>query len=269
MATATELWSYRTLIANLTQRELKSKYKRSVLGWAWSLLNPAATLGVYTLVFGVFFQAQPPPAANSGATVFALYLFTGLIVWNLFSQVITGGMGALVGNGPLLKKVYFPPECPVVANTLVVLSQTAVEALILVVIMVLVGNVSATFFIWPIVLTLLVAFSLGLALVLSVLNVYYRDIQYLVTIVLQFLFYATPIIYRIDQVPEEIGGIPARRLIELNPISQYVAATRDCFYSLEVPTVGQWAGMFLISGAMLFGGWAVFSRASRDVSEVL
>ena len=75
MATPTELWTYRTLIANLTQRELKARYKRSVLGWLWSLLNPAATLGVYTLVFGVFFRAQPPEAANSGATVFALFLF--------------------------------------------------------------------------------------------------------------------------------------------------------------------------------------------------
>ena len=269
MAPPTELWTYRTLIANLTQRELKARYKRSVLGWMWSLLNPAATLGVYTLVFGVFFKAQPPEAANSGATVFALFLFSGLIVWNLFSQVVNGGMIALVSNGPLLKKVYFPPECPVIANALVTVSQTFIETGILIAIMVLVGNVSLTFFLYPVILALLITFSLGLALMLSVLNVYYRDVQYLVTILLQLLFYCTPIIYNIDQVPETVGPVPTRQLIQLNPITQFVEATRDCFYYLQVPSLSQWFGLVVTSFGMLFFGWWVFGRMSRDVSEVL
>lgn len=269
MATPTELWSYRTLIANLTRRELKARYKRSVLGWAWSLLNPAATLGVYTLVFGVFFRAQPPEAGTDGATVFALFLFTGLIVWNFFSQVITGGMESLVANGSLLKKVYFPPECPVIANTLVTLNQTIVETGILVFIMLLVGNVSMTFFMYPVVLALLIVFALGLGLLLSVLNVYYRDVQYLVTILLQLGFYCTPIIYNVDQVPDKVGPVPARELIELNPIYQFVNAARDCFYYLEVPSLAQWAALVGVSLASLALGWTVFTRASRDVSEVL
>jgi ABC-2 type transport system permease protein len=269
VATPTELWSYRTLIANLTQRELKARYKRSVLGWGWSLLNPAATLGVYTLVFGVFFKAQPPEAGHDGATVFALFLFTGLIVWNLFSQVVSGGMDALVANGPLLKKVYFPPEAPVIANALVTLNQTVIETGVLIFIMVLVGNVSWTFLLYPLVLALLLMFALGLALMLSVLNVYYRDVQYLVMILLQLLFYCTPIIYNIDQVPETVGPVPTRSLIELNPIAQFVAAARDCFYFLEAPSLAQWGGLLLCSVTMLVIGWNVFSRASRDVSEVL
>lgn len=269
MATPTELWTYRTLIANLTQRELKARYKRSVLGWLWSLLNPAATLGVYTLVFGVFFKAEPPDAATSGATVFALFLFCGLIVWNLFSQVVNGGMVALVANGPLLKKVYFPPECPVIANGLVTVTQTFMETGILIAIMVLVGNVSLTFLLYPVVLALLIVFSLGVALMLSVLNVYYRDVQYLVTILLQLLFYCTPILYSIDLVPETLGPVPARQLIQLNPITQFVEATRDCFYYLQVPGPMQWLGLVVTSFGMLFIGWTVFSRMSRDVSEVL
>jgi ABC-2 type transport system permease protein len=269
LATATELWSYRTLIVNLTQRELKSRYKRSLLGWLWSLLNPAATLAVYTLVFGVFFKIEPPDAANESASYFALFLFCGLVCWNLFSQAVTGGMGALATNGPLLKKVYFPPEIPVIANVVVVLSQTVVESLILIAIMAIVGNIGVTLLLWPFVLLMLLCFSMGIALVVSVANVYFRDVEYLVGIVMQLLFYCTPIIYSIDRVPEEIGPVPARAIIQLNPMTQFVEMSRDAFYFLVWPSPLAVAGIVLTSVGSLAIGWAIFVRASRDVSEVL
>jgi ABC-type polysaccharide/polyol phosphate export permease len=269
LATATELWSYRTLIVNLTQRELKSRYKRSILGWLWSLLNPAATLFVYTLVFGVFFKIEPPPAANDSASYFAVYLFCGLVCWNLFSQCVNGGMGALATNGPLLKKVYFPPEIPVIANVVVVLSQTAVESVILIVLMVILGNVGITFILWPFVLLMLLCFSMGIALVVSVANVYFRDVEYLVGIVMQLLFYCTPIIYSIENVPEHVGFVPTRTLIQLNPLTQFVEMARDAFYFLVWPSPLALAGIVVTSVGTLAIGWTIFARASRDVSEVL
>jgi ABC-type polysaccharide/polyol phosphate export permease len=264
-----ELWSYRSLIANLAQRELKSKYKRSLLGWFWSLLNPALTLLIYTVVFGTFLRIPPPVAGNGELESFALYLFAALIVWNVFNAVVTGSMAALTGAGPLLKKVYFPPACPAVANALTVLNQAAIEAGILVVVMIVVSNVSWTFVLYPLLLALLLAFALGFGLVLSVGNVHFRDVGYLVGIALQMLFYATPIIYTLDIVPEEAGGLPAREIIRWNPLSQFVEASRSIFYHLEVPATSTLVYLVAVSVGSVVIGSVVFGRISRDVVEEL
>src|SRR5690349_16678934 len=124
MASVQELWSYRSLIANLTARELKGKYKRSVLGWLWSLINPATTLAIYTVVFGTLLKVKPPVAGNGHTSSFALFLFAALVMWNFFNAVINGSMAALISTGPLLKKVYFPPECAPLATTVASLFQT-------------------------------------------------------------------------------------------------------------------------------------------------
>jgi ABC-type polysaccharide/polyol phosphate export permease len=268
MAYVTQVWSYRGLIGNLAQRELKSRYKRSILGWAWSLINPAATLGIYAVVFGTIMRVQPPVAGNGHLQSFALYLFCALIMWNFFNAVVVGSMGALLGAGPLLKKVYFPPECPAVANVLTVLIQTAIEAGILVFILVLVGNLSWTVMLFPYLLLLLAAFSLGIGLVLSLLNVYLRDINYLVGIAMNLLFYGTPIVYPYtlvqDNAPEWI-----QVLVRLNPLTQFVGASRDIFYGMEMPSLTRIAGLTAVSGLTFLAGWSIFTTKSKDVSEEL
>jgi ABC-type polysaccharide/polyol phosphate export permease len=268
MSTATEIWSYRGLIGNLAQRELKTRYKRSVLGWSWSLLNPASTLLIYTVVFGSFLRIDPPPAGD-GSQIFGLYLFAGLVVWNFFSSVMTGSMGSLMGIGSLLRKVYFPAEAPAVANAVAVITQTLIEAAILIVAMAVAGNMSWTMLFVPLVLALLLLFALGIGLVLSLANVYLRDVNYLTSILLNLLFYATPIIYTYDVVPEKVGFLPTRTLINMNPLSHYVSAMRDCVYLLEMPSIEKWAGLVVASAISFFGGWAVFSRYSRQISEEL
>ena len=116
MPQLTEIWTYRGLVGNFAQRELRGKYKGSALGWFWSLLNPLATLGVYALVFGVFLKFSPPVAGNGELQNFAVYLFTGLVAWNFFHAVVTGSIGALAASGPLLKKIWFPPFAPVIGG---------------------------------------------------------------------------------------------------------------------------------------------------------
>ena len=212
MAYVTQVWSYRGLIGNLAQRELKARYKRSVLGWAWSLINPAATLLIYTVVFGTLMRVEPPVAGNGTLKSFALYLFCGLIIWNFFNGVVIGSMGSLWGPGPLLKKVYFPPECPAIANVLTVLIQTGIEAGILVaVLMVVLGNVSWTFLFFPYLLLLLVCSRSASAWCCSLFNVYFRDIHYLVGIGMNLLFYITPIVYTFNLVQDECARRPDRR----------------------------------------------------------
>ena len=264
MSTPAQVWSYRTLITNLAQRDLKARYKRSVLGWVWSLINPAATLGIYTIVFGFFLKGSAPVAGNGETSSFALYLFCGLVVWNLFAGVINTSIGSFATAGPLLTRTYFPPECPMVAGLATVMLQSVIELGILMFFMVVVGNVSWTaIFVIPI-FVLMACFSFGIGLVLSLMNVRFRDVAYLVGIGMQVLFYATPIVYSLDIVPPT-----ARKLLELNPITSFVYATRQAVYSLEVPTWGNWAVMFSTAIVSVVVGWLVFGKWAPTVIEEL
>ncbi len=269
MTAVTEIWTYRNLILNLAQRELRARYKKSLLGWLWSLINPAATLAIYTLVFGVFLKIEPPALGNGEGGVFGLYLFCALVVWNYFNGVLTGSITALQGSGGLLNKVYFPPAAPAIANMLTVVLQGLIEGGILAVIMIVLGNASITFVLFPLVLVFCGLFALGLGLFLSVYNVLYRDVSYLVGIGMTLLFYATPIIYPITQVPEEIGGIPVRNLIELNPLTQFVAWSRDAFYSLTWPSMLSFGGALLAAVVTFLLGASIFTVKARNVAEEL
>ncbi len=264
-----EIWGYRELIGRLVQRELGSRYKRSVLGWLWSMLNPAATLAIYALVFGVLLKFDPPRAGNGRFDNFALYLFCALVMWNAFYGVITGAMSALLDLGSLLGKVYFPPEAPAVAALLTVLFQAAIEGSILMLILICLVNVSWTFLLWPVLLLFLAVFALGIGLVLSVWNVRYRDVGYLSTIVLQFLFYVTPIVYPLSLIPERAMGLPVRDIIRLNPLSQFTEASRELLYGLDWPGLLRLGLMALISLAVGAGGWLMFKVRTRDIAEEL
>jgi len=270
LTAVTQIWAYRNLIYNLAQRELRSRYKKSVLGWLWSLLNPASTLLIYSLVFGFFLKQTPAEPANNGSTsVYALYLFAGLWVWNYFNGTVTGAITALQASGPLLNKVYFPPACPAIANTATVLLQAAIESGILAVVMLLLGNLGVTVLLFPLLIVLLTLFALGIGLALSVYNVFYRDVAYLVTIGLNILFYATPIIYPITVVHGEIFGISVRTIVELNPIAQFVAWSRDVFWSGTWPSAASFAGLTAVSVATFLVGLAIFNRKSRDIAQEL
>ena len=261
-----ELWTYRTLISNLAQRELRAKYKKSVLGWGWSLISPAASLGIYTLVFGVYLKAVPPNMSN-GMAVFALYLFSALIMWNGFAAVLNGSMGALVESGGLLSKIYFPPECPAIAGMFASLLQVAIESSILVVVMAAIGNISWTALWLPVLVVEVMAFALGVGMIASLYNIIYRDINYLVGIAMQLLFYGTPIVYSLADVPEKIGPIPVKAIVELSPLTQFVVQSRQVMYLLEFPTARQLIYTFFVSFLTLVFGWWVFTRRVAEVIE--
>ena len=262
-----ELWAYRNLIYNLAQRELRARYKKSLLGWVWSLLNPASILAVYTLVFGYLFDAEPPVAGNGHTKVFALYLFAGLWVWNYFNGTVLGAIAALQSSGPLLNKVYFPPACPALANTLTVLLQAFIEAGILLVIMVLLGNVGWVLIFFPLLILCITLFSVGIGLALSVYNVFYRDVNYLVTIGMNVLFYATPIIYSISMV--EAKNETLARIIELNPIAHYVQWSREIFYGTTMPSTFSLIALPIASFLFFVLGLSIFNRKSRDIAQEL
>jgi len=269
MSSPQVIWQYRTLVANLTRRDLKAKYRKSILGQLWSLISPATTLGIYTLVFGVIFSSTAPIAGNGHTSNFALFLFCALVIWNFFSAGVSASIDGLQGAGPLLNKIYFPPEGPVLAVMFGVVVQLGFEVAILVLVMGIVGNLSWTMLLFPLIAVPLFALALGLGLVASILNIFYRDVRYLVGIVLQLAFYMTPIVYQIDQVPERKYGLPIRRILEINPLARFVDYCRDLFYSHRVPS---WTGLlylWAVSGAVFLLSWWYFTRrASQAVEEL-
>lgn len=265
MSAPSEIWSYRHLITNLARRDLRARYKRSVLGWLWSLLNPAATLGIYTVVFGVFLKGQAPALGNGRDGVFALYLFCGLTTWNLFQGIINTSIVSFQTAGPLLTRTYFPPEVPVIAGLLTVLLQSVLELAILMGFMILFWNLSWTVVILIPILALLTLTATGVGLVFAVFNIRYRDVAYLVGILLQVWFYATPIVYPLDIVPD--GA--ARTALSANPLTAFVYAVRQSVYSLSTPTLLNWVTMVLAAAISLTVGWALFSRLAPRVIEEL
>src|SRR5450432_2057913 len=226
-----EMWRYRGLIGNFASRELKSKYKHSLLGWTWSLVNPAATLLIYTVVFTFIFRGLTP-ASGHNLHNFTVYLFAGLVAWNFFNNVVNGGMAALIGAGPLLKKIYFPPYAPVLGNSVSALVQTFIEAGVLLVVLLAAGNASWTLLLTPVVLALLLVFASGIGLLFALFNVFYRDVSYIVTVILQLLFYATPVIWAPSQLlgPTHKHGEFAVHVLSYNPMFQYVEAFRDALW---------------------------------------
>lgn len=274
MATLTELSNARELMVNLTLRELRGKYKRSVLGWAWSLFNPLVTMAIFTVVFLVFLRVRIPPGDPSGMNVFAFYLLCGLLPWNFLSNGMNGGMTALISNATLIQKVYFPREILVAANVASWLVSLLIELAVFAVALLIVGNMVLPWL--PAVLVLVAVqavFVIGIGLLLSVLNVYFRDVQHLMAILLQFWFYSTPIVYPLTVVPTtvELFGfdLPLRAIYELNPMVRFVEAYRDLLYDLRFPGVGDIAYLLAVSALALAVGLVVFNRLEPNLAEEL
>lgn len=271
MTPVAELTRYHELLRNLTQRELKGKYKRSTLGWAWSLLNPLAQMAVFVVVFGVFFDTPVPVGDPSGLDVFALFLVCGLLPWTFLAGGLLQGSGALVSNANLVKKVWFPRELLVASVTLAGTVTFLIELSVLGVALLVVGNFVVPWI--PAVLVLVaiqLAFTFGLAMLLAATNVYFRDLEHLVTILLQLWFYATPIIYPISLVQDSLGDRPLLLdLYGLNPMVRFVEAYRDVLYSLRFPAGATLAYLVAWAVGAVVLGRVVFGRLEGRLAEEL
>jgi ABC-2 type transport system permease protein len=278
MTTLKEYADARELTVNLTMRELRGKYKRSLLGWSWSLLNPLATVVIFAIVFRFFLKVDAPRGDPSGLKNFALFLVCGLLPWNYLSNGLNGAMLTVVGNANLVKKVYFPREALVVSNVASWVYSLLIELGTMCIFFLIFGNMVLPWI--PVVLGLILLqtiFVLGLALLLSALNVYFRDIQHLFGIVLLGWFYATPIVYPMVLVenadktkPELLGHqIPLLTLYRLNPMTRLVEAYRDVLYDLRFPPLVDVLYIFGCGVVMLVIGWYVFNRLEGRMAEEL
>lgn len=261
-----ELWQYRELIRNLVVRDLKARYKNSVLGIAWSWLSPLLMMIVYT----VFFTILLP---NKNIQHYPAFLLCGLLPWSFFVDSIIQATDSIVGNAHLIKKVYFPREVLPISTAL----SSLVNFLIALPIFFLLALISGASLSWwalllPITLLIQLAFVLGLAFFLATLNVFYRDTRHLLGVAVQAWFFLTPVFYPINIVPQEkyILGITFNAqlwLRRLNPMASIIASYRDLLYR-GAPT-----GLdFLLRTAItalivLVVGYLVFLRYSHRFGE--
>lgn len=273
-----EAFASRELLANLVLREIRGKYKRTVFGQLWSLANPLALMLIYTFVFAFILRIKPEAGDPSGLDIFALWLLCGFLPWIFFATVLMQGVGSIVSNAPLVQKVYFPR----ILLPLSVVGSTGYNWLFEMGVLIVALSVFGAFVIpWVplviVIMILLAIFASGVALMLSIANVYFRDTEYFVGIALQLWMYLTPIIYPASAIETEsakLGGllgtpITVADIYHLNPMEHFVNVFRQLLYDNRWPDLSEWLICVCWSAASLAVGIFVFRKNEKKLAEAL
>ncbi len=254
-----EVWRYRSLLWMLVVRDLKTRYRSSVLGVAWSFLQPLGMMVVMTFAFSVINRAP------STIEHYSVFILSGLLAWNFFSAAVTGATGSVVANASLVKKGYFPRSILPVSVVISSLINFLLALPVWVVVTVLSGHpIHATVLLLPFAIAIQVIFSVGVSLLLSTLNVFYRDTQFILELGMLALFFLTPIWYDIDNAPQREVGLWVRRL---NPMASLVNIYQDLMYWGR-PTELDFVLRTVVTAVMvLFVGYLVFRHFSPRFGE--
>jgi len=256
--------AHRNLLYLLSLKELRTRYRKSILGWSWSLLNPISQMVIFSFVFLYVFRAPTPVGDPSGVESFPLYFLTGLLPFQFFAISVTASIGSLETSSSLIKKVAFPHEHLVFS---VIVAQGVTLAIELAVLTVALAIAGSTIFPWmPMMLPLMVIMSffiMGVALALSASNVFFHDVKYLWTIVAQVLFYLTPIIYPADFI--QVPWLQA--ITNWGPTGSFIRASHEIMYDNRMPGLGRWVHLILISLITFAAGAWVFQKLSPRFAE--
>jgi ABC-type polysaccharide/polyol phosphate export permease len=251
-----EVLQYRSLIKNLVVRDLRLKYRGSVLGFVWSLLNPLLMLGIYTLAFRYILRIN--------IENYVYFLLLGLLTWNFFAGAVHASTGAIIGNANLIKKVNFPRETLPIATVLFGLAQLLLAMLVFLPTFALVSAVpirwTAVLFVPLVVLHVL--FTLGLALMLSALTTSFRDIAHFTEVALPLLFWVTPIIYSAEMAPPALQAF-----FKASPLAGFAVGYRDVLLLGRVPDLFTAANVVAWTIGVLLLGHAVFRWYNPTLAE--
>jgi len=251
-----ELLGYRALIRNLVLKDLKLKYRDSVLGLIWSLLNPLLMLVVYTVAFKFILRVETEN--------YAYFLLVALLPWNFFSSSLVASTQAITGNANLIKKVYFPREALPIATVLFTFSQLVLALAVFLPALVLVSGVrlhwTAVLFVPLLLLHLL--FTIGLAFILATCTVFFRDVAHLTEVAVVLLFWMTPIIY-----PVTMASAKLQLVFTLSPLAAFAIAYQDVLFWGRVPEELVVSTLLGWTIAALLGGQVLFRRHSPTFAE--
>jgi lipopolysaccharide transport system permease protein len=271
MSSASELFARRELLWNLTLRELRGRYKRSLLGWGWSLLNPIAFMLVYTFAFSIILEADPPPGEPSGLSSYAFFLLCGLVPWSFFNVSVGEAMGSIVSNGALVRKVAFPREHLVISTIFAGVFTLAVELTVLSIALMIFGNMVLPWLPLVVLTSVLVAiFAAGFGLALSAANVYFRDMTYLWSIFVQAWFFSTPIVYSPSFVADKLVDHPTvLRIYNDLPMAVIVRIYRNLLFDLRWPRLIDYGLLSVYALIAFFIGWWIFDKLEGRFAEEL
>ena len=253
-----ELWAYRELIAFLAIRDVKVRYKQAVLGMLWAVLQPLAGALVFTLVFDRI--AKLP----SDGIPYPVFAFVGVTVWTYFTSSVQTAMSSLVGNVGLVTKVYFPRMAAPIAAVLPGLLDMGISLLILIVLMVVYGVAPGPALLaLPLCIVLLVALAFGVGLILATLNVRYRDVKGVSSLLLQLWLFASPVAYASSVIQDRWGVLYA-----LNPMAGIIDAFRWALLDTPPPDPSALVGLVVLA-VVLVVGLAVFAREERRFADII
>ncbi len=254
-----EIWRFRDLLLTLAGRDLKLRYKQTALGVIWVVLQPLLAAAVFAFVFGVV--AKLP----SNGVPYVVFSFAGLLGWNFFSNVLTKVGGCLLGNTPLISKVYFPRLVLPLSNLgsclVDLLVAGGMMAILLAVYRIVPSPLVVLLPMWLLVLTVA---AMGIGLCTAALAVTYRDIQYILPVFTNLLLYASPVAYAVAAVPARW-----RWVYELNPLTPPLEALRASLLGTALPTAASLAVSAAVSGGLLVGGIYAFKRMERTFADVI
>ncbi len=252
-----KIYNYRELLKTNVKKEIRGRYKNSFLGVLWSFLNPLLQLLVYSVIFGALLAG--------GDKTYPIYICVALIPWTYFTTAITQAAFTVIGNADIIKKVYFPREILPVS----VVTSGAVNFIISTIIIlafVIFSGVGLSWYIllYPFILLIQYVLLLGIGFIVSSVTVYFRDLEHIIGVVLMAAFYATPIVYKLEQLPHTL-----QILVNLNPMTHLINAYRDIFYYHQMPNMEILVTLLGISLVLTVVGYFIFKKLQKGFAEQL
>lgn len=253
-----ELWDYREMINSLVRRDLRGRYKGSVLGFLWTFINPLLQLVVYTLVFSVIMR--------SGIEKYCIFLFVALVPWIFFSTSVQGGATSVLNSADMIKKIYFPREILPISYVTSAFVNMFLSLLVVFGVLLVTGfglNIKAMLYL-PVIMLVEYLFSLGIALIVAGATVYLRDLAYIINIIVMAWQFLTPVMYADDMVPANLMPI-----WNLNPMTPIIKAYRDILYYKTSPELDSLFQATMLGIIFIIIGYIAFRRMQRGFAEEL
>ncbi|MDE2421450.1 MAG: ABC transporter permease [Gammaproteobacteria bacterium] len=259
------LWSNRQLISHMTRREILGRYKGSILGLTWSFFNPIFMLAIYTFVFSVIFQSKWNSGTHQNKTEYAIIIFVGMIIINLFNEVANRAPGLILANTNYVKKVVFPIEIlPIIAIGTTLFHALISFIVLLVAFMLFNGYLNWTLIFLPLILLPVLILTLGVAWILASIGVFVRDIGQTITILTSMLMFLSPVFYPVSAIPQEF-----RMWILANPLTFAIEQIREILIWGHLPDFIGLLEYTVCVSAFTWLGYIWFQKTRKGFADVL
>lgn len=252
-----KIYNYRELLKSNVKKEIRGRYKNSILGIMWSFLNPLLQLLVYAVIFGALLGGNDP--------TYHIYICVALIPWTYFTTTITQAAFTIIGNGDIIKKVYFPREILPISVVTSGAVNFVISTIIILAFVIFSGiGISRYMILYPFILLVQYILLLGISFIVSAITVYFRDLEHIIGIILMAAFYGTPIVYKLEQLPANLQIV-----MKLNPMTHLIDAYRSIFYYHQLPNMKMLGILLLASIALTILGYYIFKKLQKGFAEQL